>query len=177
MIPLPLAGFAGKLIGLASKVPWWAWAMLILLLWGGCARRELKSVKKEFETAKVTAAAERVASETAAKVETERRERDKQEIVDGAKANAAKVRAAQVERDRAGNVAEQLRARLAAVEASRCAGDPAAGGGSEAAREAADLSAYVRRRIDEATDGVADFAEGAAGAGEACQRQYRSLSP
>jgi len=65
---------------------------------------------------------------------------------------------------------DQLRA--AAGQAPR---DPGAEPSSPTASEAADLLAYVSRRIDEAAERIGEFAEGAHGAGQLCERDYDAL--
>ena len=65
--------------------------------------------------------------------------------------------------------------RLAALDAQRCAGGAAAVEGGASAAAAGDLSAYVRRRLDEAEAGTIEFADGAARARGVCERQYRAL--
>ena len=75
---------------------------------------------------------------------------------------------------------ERLRVALAAATAARrdTAGQPAAPAvGSAPADAAADLLADVRRRLDEATDGVAGFADAAHLAGQTCERIYEGMTP
>jgi len=157
-----------------SRVPIWAWALAAVLAWGSWNRHQARSVRAEFDQAKQVAAAERAASAAEAATESLRRRRVQQEAVD-----VANVKTAQLERSLAASAdaGQRLRARLAALDAQRCAGDPAVASSSAAASAAADLRADVRRRLDEATDGVAGFAERAAGAGETCERAYDALTP
>ena len=157
---------------LLCRVPLWAWALAAVLAWGAWNRHQARSVRAEFDQAKVAAAAERAASAAESAAESLRRRRVHQEITD-----AAQLKAAQLERSLAASAdaGQRLRDRLAALDAQRCAGDPAAAGGGEAASAASDLRADVRRRLDQATDGVARFAERAAGAGQACEQSYDAL--
>jgi hypothetical protein len=164
-------GPVGAVLG---RVPLWAWALAAVLAWGAWHRYQARAEREAFEAAKATAAAERATSETQAATETARRLRVQQEATD-----AANIKTAQLERSvaAAADAGQRLRARLAAVEAARCAGDPAAAAGGPAAGASADLSADVHRRLDEAADGIARFAEQAAIAGGTCQRAYDALRP
>jgi hypothetical protein len=71
----------------------------------------------------------------------------------------------------AGSAAERLRERVAEL-SRRPAACPAAADGGEAAGAAGDLLADVSRRLDQATDELAEFAERAAVAGMACEAAY-----
>lgn len=167
---MPLAPIGAAL----GRVPVWAWALAAVLAWGAWNRHQARSVRVEFEQAKVAAAAERAASEAEAAAESLRRRRVQQEVVD-----AANLKAAQLERSvaAAADAGQRLRARLAAVQAERCARDPAAAASGTTAGAAADLPADVSRRLDEAADGVARFAEQSAIAGSTCERSYDALRP
>jgi len=162
------------LLGLASGVPVWSWVLGAVLLWGGWHRHQERAVRADFEAAKVAAAAERAASAAEAAATTQRREAEKKGAIDEARKSAARARAALLEQQSA---AGELRDRLAALEARACGGVPGAGGGGEGAAAARDLSAYLRRRLDEAEAGTIEFADSAARAREVCQRQYRALRP
>lgn len=94
----------------------------------------------------------------------------------------ARIQAKNLETDLAGARAagERLRNALAALQAAGrdAAGQPAgvAGRGS-AADPATDLLAVVQRRLDEAADGIAGFADRAHLAGQTCQRIYGEMTP
>lgn len=67
-----------------------------------------------------------------------------------------------------------LRKQLAALTAASCApaAATAAAGDGPAAQAARDLLANVQRRLDEATEGIAGFADAASTAGAVCERAY-----
>lgn len=162
------------LAGLASGVPVWVWVLGAALLWGGWHRHQERTVRADFEAAKVAAAAEQAASAAEAEAATLRREAEKKGAIDEARKSAERARAALLEQQSA---AGELRDRLAALEARACSGDPGSGGGGEGAAAARELSAYLRRRLDEAEAGTIEFADGAARARDVCERQYRALRP
>lgn len=161
-------------LGLASGIPVWAWALAAVLAWGGWHRHQERQVRADFEAAKAAAEVARAASAAEAKAETAHREAEKKGAIDEARKSAARARAALLEQQSA---AGELRDRLAALEARACGGDPGSGGGGPGATEARDLSAYLRRRLDEAAAGTIEFADGAARARDVCERQYRALKP
>lgn len=77
------------------------------------------------------------------------------------------------------SVGQRLRAAQAAAIASRGRGpasDPTPSSGSAPTDPSSDLLADVQRRIDEATDGVAGFADAAHIAGLGCERSYQALT-
>lgn len=160
--------------GLLGRVPVWAWVLAVVLAWGAWNRHQARSVRAEFDQAKVAAAAERAASAAEAAAESLRRRRAHQEITDAAHLKSAQLEASLAASADAG---QRLRQRLAALDAQRCSGDPAAAGGGQAASAASDLRAELSRRLDQAADGVARFAERAAGAGETCEQSYDALRP
>lgn len=159
-------------LSLASGVRWYVWALGLVLLWGGWHRHQERAVRVDFEQAKVAAAAERAASAAEAKAATLRRESEKKGAIDEARNAAARARAALLEQQSA---AGQLRDRLAALEARACGGGAGSGTGGPGAAAARDLSAYLRRRLDEAEAGTIEFADGTARARGVCERQYRAL--
>jgi hypothetical protein len=75
----------------------------------------------------------------------------------------------------AGSAAERLRERVAEL-SRRPAACPGATGGGEAAGPAGGLLADVSRRLDQAADELAEFAERAAVAGEACEAAHDSIA-
>lgn len=112
----------------------------------------------------------------AARAEEQRRVAALQEVIDEAEKSRDLARADAVA---AADVGRRLRAQLGAAAAARyCpAGNPAATGAGPPAEAPPDLLADVQRRLDEAADGIARFADEAAGAGAACEASYRTLKP
>lgn len=160
-------------LSILGRVPVWVWALAVLAAWGGWHRYQAVSTKADFQQAIVVAEAARAASAVQAATETARRERAHKELLNDAWKKAEAEAAA---RTRALAAGDKLRAQLAALDARRCAGDSAAAPGGAAASAAGDLQAYVRRRLDEATDGVAGYAGQAAGAGALCEKSYDALT-
>jgi len=161
-----------SLLRFASGLSLTTWLLIFVTAWGGWQRFQRGHVQSEFNEAKAAAAAERAASAAEVAAEKARLAREKQEIADAATQKAARLEAAL--RDRTGT-ADKLRARLAALDAQRCGGGAAAVEGSASAAAAGDLSAYVRRRLDEAREGTIEFGDRAALAGETCELEYDSL--
>jgi hypothetical protein len=81
--------------------------------------------------------------------------------------------------DAARAAGDELRTQLAAALSRRCAAAAsAAADGSAPAEPPDDLFERVQRRLDEATEGVARFADAANIAGKACERAYdQPLTP
>lgn len=121
---------------------------------------------------------ERSAAEQAQRAadETARRLAAQQERVDAALEREQEARAAA---DRAATAGQRLRAQLATITANcrAASGNPAAPGDSEADAPTTDLLADVQRRLDEATDRIARFADDSHRAGLACQAEYEGLGP
>lgn len=123
------------------------------------------------------AAMERAArqAEADARAEERRRAGALQEIVHETEQNLERARA---DAAAAADAGERLRQRVAELTAGcrRAAGGSAAPGSGQAASPTADLLADVQRRLDEATDRVARFADEASAAGLACERAYGALT-
>ena len=140
------------------------------------AREQAAHADTRAQHAEHIADMERVAREAveAARAEEQRRTAEVQKAADEAHKSLARARADAVAATDAG---QRLRERIAAITAScgRAASDPATAGSSSPASATADLLADVQRRLDEATDGIARFADQAHAAGAACQRSYDSL--
>lgn len=91
---------------------------------------------------------------------------------------AKQTEAARLAADAAADAGRRLRGQLAALAAScrRPAADSAAAAGGASAPAAADLLADVQRRLDEAADRTARFADDSRIAGLTCERSYDSLT-
>lgn len=70
-----------------------------------------------------------------------------------------------------------LRDELARARGRACTTDTSTASGSAAAEAAERMLADVQRRLDEAQERVASYADKARIAGEACEGSYRSLTP
>lgn len=163
----------GAALKLLTGLPAWAWALALLVGWGGWHRCSAIDAKQDFENAKQAAAVERAASAAEDAQETARRLKTVQEAADAAHLQAQANRAAA---DRARRAADELRERVAALQANGRAADPAAAGKCEAAWQAVDLLADVFRRSDARAGELAAYADAARTAGEACERAYIGLT-
>lgn len=120
---------------------------------------------------------ERNAAEQAQRAadETARRLAAQQERVDAALEREQEARAAAARATAAG---QRLRDRIATLTTScrAASSDPAAPSDGEADATTDALLADVRRRLDEATDRIARFADDSHRAGLACQAEYEGLT-
>lgn len=173
-MPIPVLGFLSAARGVLSNVPWYWWAIAVLLAYGLFNRHQFRSVRTDFEQAKTAAAAERAASQAEAQAEHSRRLIVQKEATDAANLKSQRLQTALAASTDAGR---ELRDKLAALEARSCSGDPVPAGAGQAASSPADLRAYVSRRLDEAAEGIAGFAERAAIAGQLCVESYQALKP
>ena len=119
---------------------------------------------------------ERAAREAAEAARTEERRRtaEVQKVADEAHANLARARA---DADAAADAGRRLRDRIAALTSTCRAANsytPTATGGA-AAVATADLLADVQRRLGEASDRIAEYADAARTAGQACERVYDAV--
>lgn len=112
----------------------------------------------------------------AARSVEQRRIQETQKAADEAKQALTRARA---DAAAAADAGQRLRQRIAALATASCAasGDPAAAGSSTAAHAAADLLADLQRRLDEATDSIARFADESHASGAACERIHNALTP
>ena len=111
-----------------------------------------------------------------ARAEEQRRFEALQGVIDETEQKLARARA---DADAAADVGQRLRAQLSATLAGSCRGAggySGAAGAGPAADATLNLLADMQRRLDEASDGIARFADQAHGAGAACERSYRSLT-
>lgn len=161
-------------LAVLGRVPLWAWAVAALLAWGGYHRWQAIDARRDFDRAKAAAETERAASAAEVAEEEARRLRTVQEAANAATLQAQRDRAAA---DRARDSEQRLRARIAAIQAGARPADPAASGGGPATAEAADVLADVLRQCIGRVRSLAEYADAARTAGEACERSYYSLTP
>lgn len=124
---------------------------------------------KELKASKLT-----MEQSAATMLETARRYKTHQEIVNekNAEAEAARRDAAA-----AADAGQRLRGQINRLRAACIpAGNPGAVPGGAATGAAGDVLADVQRRLDQAADGIAAFADAAAAAGRACERSYDTLT-
>lgn len=106
-----------------------------------------------------------------ARAEEQRRTEEVQKAADEATRSLARARA---DAAAAADAGRRLREQIAAITATCrfAASDPSAAEGGASAGATADLLADVQRRLDEASDGIARFADAAHIAGATCERSY-----
>lgn len=115
-------------------------------------------------------------AEADARTEEQRRTAEVQKAADDARQALARARADAVA---AADAGDRLRKRIATLTAASCAGPSGAdaASGSAAADATAGMLADVQRRIDDATNRIAEFADSAHAAGRACESGYNALTP
>lgn len=143
----------------------------------------LASEKTDFAEARAAWADTRAeASRMRAKAETEerneenRRQLEKDNAIKQALAKAAVAGAAAVRADRAAVSLRESTDALVARARQAC-GSAEPGKGGAPASDALGVLADVQRRIDERAGILAEYADAARIAGEACERSYDSLTP
>ncbi|MGT2453790.1 DUF2514 family protein [Cupriavidus basilensis] len=140
--------------------------------------------RKDAELAELTAARaqERISQAyaqvkavDAARLEEQRRTAAQMEIANVATKEAESARGDAVA---AGIAAEQLRRRVAElVAASRAAGNPGPAGAGQATDDPIGMLAHVLSRADQRAGILAEYADAARIAGQACERAYDALMP
>jgi hypothetical protein len=115
-------------------------------------------------------------AEADARTEEQRRTAEVQKAANEARKAMERARADAVA---AADAGDRLRKRIAAITAASCTGasgaDAASGGAP--ADATAGMLADVQRRIDDATNRIAEFADSAHAAGRACESGYNALTP
>jgi hypothetical protein len=113
-------------------------------------------------------------AEAAARIEEQRRIAALQEVVNETESKLARARA---DADAARSAGDRLRQRLAELRGtcSRSAGDTAVATVGGSADATGDLLADVQRRLDDAADELARFADAAHAAGLACEQGWGAL--
>ena len=152
-------------------VPGWAWWSLALVLVAGMQQYRVMDAKGELSVARAEW------SETARQAEAQARteEQRRQVAVEGIRRDAQeKIAAVAADAAAADDAASRLRARVAQL-SRRPASCPGAAGGGEAADPARDLLAVMLSRLDEASGGIAEFADRSRAAGLTCQVSYDAV--
>ncbi len=164
--------------------PWMAWAAAVAALGVLLGLQTINLAGERAAHSKTHAAhyqqiqqLERQAllAERAAREEEQRRTVEVQKAADDAQKQIDQARA---DAAAASDAGQRLRQRLAQL-TNACRAGPsgaAAAGTGQATGAAADLLANVQRRLDEAQDRIAGFADAAHTAGTACQRSYGALT-
>jgi hypothetical protein len=158
-------------LSLIRALPWYAWALAAALAWGGVEHMRVGSLQGRIDREGAERAAASLAAEQAARAEETRRTNEHREIANEAERLARMARDAAVRSAAAG---DGLRERAAAV-AARC--NPAAAASGPAASSPGDLLAGVLERVAGAAGQLAEYADRARIAGDACERAYQSLTP
>lgn len=173
------------MIALLELIPRWALAAAVAALLALCgvqttrlAWEQTSHAKDNKEHAEKIATQERTARDavTAARDEEKRRYTALQGVVDETQVQLDRARA---DAAVAGDAGKRLRDRLAALATScrsRGGGNPGTASGSPSAQETFNLLTDVQRRLDEASDGIAEFADRSHAAGSACERSYDKLT-
>jgi hypothetical protein len=162
-----------KLLGWVARVPWWAWALVILLGWGLAQGHRASAARAEYAAAQAQAAKEQAEAAAKAQAETDRRTRAIMEAADAATIQSQADRAAA---GRARAAVDRLRAAVAAHAPDAGASGPAAAPGGTSAPGTAVLSADLLGRCGERVVELAGFADAARTAGAACERAYQALT-
>jgi hypothetical protein len=155
----------------------WMLASLLLaaLAVAGVERTRRATVESKFATYKAAAADADAKAQAANRAEEQRRQAAQKKDREDAQKELAAARA---DASAAADAGRLLRNRIAALtRQARTASDTTAPAGSPPADATADLLADVQRRLGEATDRIAQFADAAHIAGKTCERDYHSLTP
>jgi chromosome segregation ATPase len=156
-------------------------ALAVALLAAGVQTWRLESERADHADTRAAHAKQIAAlAETARQAEADARTEEQRRTAEVQKAaNEADQsrRAAEADAAAARDAGERLRARLAAITASCRAArvDPGAADAGASADATARVLADVQRRLDEAADGIARFADQSHGAGSACEKSYDAL--
>lgn len=172
-----MTGIAAAALGLLRRVPLIAWVVLALLAWGGMQQHlagKRAEQLRERERAEAQARADTIRD---ALVEQTRRTTAVEGIADAARQQARRAAAdRQAARAAADDALRRMRAD-ATLRAASGAADPAAAAGSAPAGAADLVPADVLGRCAARVLDLADAADAARRAGEACERAYDALTP
>lgn len=158
--------------GLLAKVPIGVWVLLAALAWGAYQKHAATAAINTLRVAEQKAAAEREATLVKQIQDLRGIQSDFEKAANDANIKAARASAAAASSVAAG---QRLRNELATLDKRACDGSSAAASPGSAASSPADLRAYVSRRLDEAADGIAGFAESAIGASQTCFESYSAV--
>ena len=165
--------------------PWMAWAVIVAALAAllgvqtvrlSDEQRDHAETHRKHAVELAQRADDAREAVRAARDEEQRRTAAVQEIADETQ---VQLDAARDDADAARDAGERLRQRVAQLTASISrggTGNSATAGAGASAEKTADLLADVQRRLDEAADAIAGFADSAYTAGAACERSYKSLT-
>ncbi|WP_042886342.1 DUF2514 family protein [Cupriavidus necator] len=171
------------MIPIPTNIPWRAigvGALAALLFAAGWVTNgwrlggQIEEMKTDREKAARLAAFDQVKAVDAARLEEQRRTAAQTEI-----ANAAtkELEAARNDARSAGDAADRLRARVAdLLAASRAGQNPAAAGAGQTAFDPIGMLADVLERADRRAGILAEYADTARIAGQACERSYDALT-
>lgn len=156
--------------GLLRAVPLWVWLLLAVLAWGGWQRHRATAAAQDLAAVQLQAAQQREAALAAAVIEQARVAAEQGAIADETRRRLERARA---NAGRARTAADRLRG--AAASAAAGAAAAAAAGDCAPAVAAAGVHADVLGRAVERARILAEHADAAGAAGEACQRAYDAL--
>ena len=159
--------------GMGSKVPAWAWALIVALAWGGWQHYSAKAAGAALLARKQQEAAAQVEQMQAAQAETARRLLAQQEATNDAN---LKTQAALADAAGAGDAVRRLRQRIAAAQSSVRPADPAASSCGAAAAASSGVPPDLFWRVVDAAGRYAAIADQRGIAGEACERAYQALT-
>lgn len=157
-------------VGLLRAVPLWVWLLLAVLAWGGWQRHRATAAAQDLAAVQLQAAQQREAALAAAVREQARVAAEQGAIADETRHRLDRARA---DAGRARAAADRLR--VAAASAAAGAAAAAAAGDCAPAVAAAGVHADVLGRAVERARILAEHADAAGAAGEACQRAYDAL--
>lgn len=158
----------------------WLAVTLALMMSYGAGRLQqhhidAKAFQAERTAAALAATQTQLKAVNEARAEEQRRTEEQSRIADEARKDSDTARA---DANAAHAVAERLRQRLGElVAAGHAAGNSATAGPSQAAGDPLDVLADVLSRADKRAGELAEYADAAHVAGQACERAYDALSP
>lgn len=167
-------GLITPVLGILRGVPILVWVVVACLAWGGYQRHNARAQERAKNAVIQQVAAEEAKALRASIAESDRRAQAHQEI-----ASAAQAKIADLERSHAAVRAVSTRVRTAAVAvaASAAASNSAPAGGCQASDAAAGVLAELLGRAADRAALLANLADRARSAGQACEAAYNALTP